>query len=113
RNRYHNREWADKMEEVGLIPSATGLPGGKRTGQRVTHYVLDGGPFVRACAELLAGGVRLDWQSRGECEHEGPRRSSKMKYSCPGCGLNAWAKPDVYLQCGSCGGERMLAEEGA
>jgi len=25
---YHNKEWAAKMEEVGLIPSDTGQPGG-------------------------------------------------------------------------------------
>jgi hypothetical protein len=26
----------------------------------------------------------------------------KVKYSCPECGLNAWAKPDVCLVCGEC-----------
>jgi hypothetical protein len=30
RGRYHNREWAAKMVEIGLIPSATGEPGGKQ-----------------------------------------------------------------------------------
>ena len=34
--RYHNREWADRMESIGLIPSTTGEPGGKRTGSRVS-----------------------------------------------------------------------------
>jgi predicted SprT family Zn-dependent metalloprotease len=34
RGRYHNRQWADKMEALGLMPSSTGQPGGKRTGQR-------------------------------------------------------------------------------
>ena len=29
---YYNREWAKKMTEIGLIPSATGQPGGKHTG---------------------------------------------------------------------------------
>jgi hypothetical protein len=37
RNRYHNTEWATKIEAIGLMPSDTGKPGGKRTGQRVTH----------------------------------------------------------------------------
>lgn len=32
---YHNTEWANKMESIGLMPSDTGEPGGKRTGQRV------------------------------------------------------------------------------
>lgn len=29
----HNKEWAQKMREVGLEPSSTGLPSGKDTGQ--------------------------------------------------------------------------------
>ena len=31
RPKYHNKEWADRMEEIGLIPSHTGEPGGRRT----------------------------------------------------------------------------------
>jgi hypothetical protein len=34
RNAYHNKEWAAKMREVGLVPSSTGKPGGKETGNR-------------------------------------------------------------------------------
>jgi SprT-like family len=32
RNGYHNRQWAEKMEALGLMPSSTGAPGGARTG---------------------------------------------------------------------------------
>ena len=35
RSGYHNREWADKMEAIGLMPSSTGQPGGARTGQKM------------------------------------------------------------------------------
>ena len=38
RGGYHNRQWADKMVQVGLMPTDTGEPGGKQTGQYVTHY---------------------------------------------------------------------------
>jgi hypothetical protein len=38
------------MERVGLMPSSTGEPGGKRTGQKVSHYILADGPFARAFA---------------------------------------------------------------
>lgn len=104
RGRYHNHEWADRMEALGLMPSHTGEPGGKRVGQRMTHYVLADGPFARACQELLAGGVRLEWQSREWTSGRGPGRPSKVKYTCPNpeCRLNAWAKPDVHLVCGHC-----------
>jgi hypothetical protein len=102
RRGYHNREWAVHMDEAGLVPSDTGLPGGKRTGQRVAHYVEEGGPFATACARLLAGGARVDWQSRPDCNHT-HGWPSKVKYTCPECGLNAWAKPEAHLHCGDCG----------
>lgn len=58
---YHNIEWAEKMESIGLMPSHTGLPGGRRTGEQMTHYIIEGGPFDVACDELLANGFELSW----------------------------------------------------
>ena len=60
---YHDKEWAAKMKEIGLQPSTTGEPGGKETGQSVTHYLIPGGPFTRAYAKLAATGFQLNWQS--------------------------------------------------
>jgi hypothetical protein len=40
RRSYHDRQWAATMKEIGLRPSTTGEPGGKETGQSVTHYIL-------------------------------------------------------------------------
>src|SRR5262249_37720188 len=37
---YHDREWANKMQSIGLMPSSTGMAGGKQTGYRVTHYII-------------------------------------------------------------------------
>ncbi len=48
RRGYHCKKFASKMESIGLIPSSTGLPGGKKTGQNMTHYVEDGGKFEKA-----------------------------------------------------------------
>ena len=39
-------EWAAKMKEIGLQPSTTGEPGGKETGQSVTHYIIPGGEYA-------------------------------------------------------------------
>lgn len=61
RSGYHNAEWANKMEAVGLMPSNTGEPGGARHGQQMTHYIIEGGPFDVACKELLASGGMLSW----------------------------------------------------
>lgn len=43
---YHNVEWAKKMIAVGLMPSSTGEPGGKITGQFMGDYILKDGPFL-------------------------------------------------------------------
>ena len=43
---YHNVQWGGKMEEIGLMPSNTGKEGGGRTGQQMTHYIVDDGPFA-------------------------------------------------------------------
>src|SRR3990172_1772625 len=45
---YHSKKWGQKMEAIGLMPSHTGEPGGKKTGQRMTHYILPAGPFITA-----------------------------------------------------------------
>jgi len=54
---YHNREWARKMEAVGLMPSDTGAPGGKTTGQHMSDYPLPGGRFYQACVVFNAAHV--------------------------------------------------------
>ncbi|OOC09117.1 MULTISPECIES: SprT-like domain-containing protein [Thioalkalivibrio] len=64
RSNHHNREWVGKMEAIGLVPSDTGLPDGKQTGRRVTHYIQPAGPFARACSDLLATGFELPWFDR-------------------------------------------------
>jgi predicted SprT family Zn-dependent metalloprotease len=113
RNSYHNKEWAKMMQAVGLIPSDTGAPGGRQVGQKVSHYIEAGGPFARACAALIAGGfealyVEL-WQD-GEAAKRKKKTASKTRYTCPSCGVNAWAKPQVALVCGDCD-ERLEADE--
>lgn len=105
RSGYHNKEWAEKMTALGLMPSDTGAPGGKETGQRVSHYVAPGGAFAHACTALVAEGFVVPYvELWGEGEQATRRKkaASKTKYTCPECDLNAWAKPDALLLCGEC-----------
>lgn len=103
RRTYHNREWGLKMREVGLIPSETGEPGGKETGQHMTHYVEASGRFEKACKDYLETGEAILYHDRaGDEKARKKKAASKTKYSCPECGLNAWAKPEVSLICGEC-----------
>lgn len=102
RRNYHDQQWAAKLESIGLIPSDTGEPGGKKTGQRMTHYVEAGGAYQTAFRELAATGFMLNWQSFPNPEATAKKAASKTKYTCPACGQNAWAKPDSRLVCGRC-----------
>lgn len=64
RGRYHNKEWADKMESIGLMPSSTGRPGGAKTGDSIADYAIEGGLFLQACKELLTESFKLSWYDR-------------------------------------------------
>ncbi len=65
RARYHNAEWADKMESIGLMPSSTGKPGGRRVGDRVSDYVIPGGRFAAVAQDLLANhDFGITWYDR-------------------------------------------------
>ncbi|MEW5904835.1 MAG: SprT-like domain-containing protein [Pseudomonadota bacterium] len=64
RSGYHNQEWAEKMMEVGLIPSNTGKPGGKRVGQRMADYPAPSGKFIKVSNELVKSGFGLKWVDR-------------------------------------------------
>lgn len=66
---YHNKEWARQMIKVGLMPSSTGEPGGDITGQGMSDYPLEGGPFHLAYLELLkCQADHLPWVDRRAVE---------------------------------------------
>ncbi len=110
RSGYHNKQWADKMQATGLMPSTTEAEGGKRTGSKVSHYIIEGGPFALACERLLADGFTLTWSCSPEPEAERKETKSgkRTKYVCPACEAAAWGKEDLNLMCGECE-ERMEA----
>ena len=99
----HDKEWADKMESIGLMPSDTGLPGGRRTGPRVSHYIIASGPFELAAQKF---NKTIDW--RGQPMERVKKGSKRTKYTCPNCETNAYGKPGIYIRCGDCD-EGMVA----
>jgi len=102
RKSYHDRQWSAKMVEIGLQPSNTGAPGGKETGAKMSHYVIEGGRYSVALADLQSKGFSLNWQSQVEAKDAKTKAESKTKYTCPNCEQNAWAKPGAMLICGVC-----------
>ena len=125
RNGYHNREWSDRMEDVGLIPSDTGKPGGKKTGQRMTHYIEENGVYFKAFQKMpkryrlpftaIDGEVMLSLIEGGKGDGKDNKSSrlrrlrppsrKKTKYSCPNCGINVWGKEGLKIMCGEDGSQ--------
>ena len=123
RSGYHNKEWADKMEEIGLMPSDTGLEGGKRTGQRMTHFIIKGGkyekmfkrmpkeftlPFTSLEGDIFGSlvngtkGKEIETPRMKRLKKLRPSSTKKTKYSCKECKINVWGKPSLKLICGEC-----------
>lgn len=122
RRGYHNKEWAGKMESIGLMPSSTGQPGGAKTGEKMADYPIPDGRFMAAADALTIGDFRISWLDRfppmmaagamaallsegdelaGLVEPQGPRnRSNRVKYRCPTCGAQVWGKPELRVLCG-------------
>lgn len=107
RRGYHNREWGDKMESIGLMPSNTGAPGGSRTGTQMTHYIVEGGRFAQAFA-TMSPSYLLPWA----CVSEGSKGSvakNKVKYTCAGCSTKVWGKPELAIVCRECDQDFVVA----
>jgi SprT-like family len=102
RSGYHNREWGDKMKEIGLHPSNTGQPGGRETGQQMTHYIVEDGPFDQAF-QAMPKDYGIPWTSGLAQMKPTPKKiESKVKFTCPGCYANAWGKSGLLIKCKPC-----------
>jgi len=102
RGGYHDKEWGHKMKQIGLHPSNTGEPGGRQTGQQMTHYSIDGGPFEAAFAAMPEE-YGIPWTSGAAAKKPATKKpESKVRFSCPGCGANAWGKPGLLIKCQPC-----------
>lgn len=100
---YHNLEFSQIMERVGLQTSDTGTPDGFRTGRRMYDFVIENGPFQKAFQKLQETGfeamevipVKKQKVSRGRFS------GKRKKYSCA-CGVNVWGKSGISLTCNIC-----------
>ncbi len=102
---YHNRQWAEKMRSIGLIPSDTGRPGGRQTGRQMTHYIKHSGPFDHAADEMIAKGFVLAIVERSSPKAKLialKKKLSKTAYYCPRCFAKAWAKAGSDFLCRPC-----------
>ena len=127
---YHTKAWGQLMEAVGLVPSATGEVGGKRTGHRMSHYVPKVGVFLTACEAFMAanpltvhlispganelsaadGGADTDGET-GKDDGDTSKAGKREKYTCPECDMNVRGKFGIRVACIECECE-MVASEG-
>ena len=62
---YHNKEWAQKMMDIGLMPSDTGEPGGAIVGRNMSDFIMKQGAFMLAANALLQDDTfSLNWVDR-------------------------------------------------
>lgn len=126
---YHNKEWGTKMEDIGLMPSNTGKPGGKKTGQQMMEYIIENGPFHQTTEALINMDVfKKLWFDRmmpGRTDdlliqifseeetlelgnisvrrlESNSNEKTKIKYTCPVCDYNLWGKPGLDIRCNEC-----------
>jgi hypothetical protein len=64
RRRYRNKEWAEACEDIGIMPTDTGEPGGKKVGDNIQTYIIEGGKFDLVSAQLCDTEFRLSWVDR-------------------------------------------------
>lgn len=101
-NGNHNLEWGRRMMDMGLMPSRTGQPGGKKTGKYMSHFILENGQFARTYAELSASGTPLiSWHEVPKLEPV-KQQEKKYKHYCPQCELKAWTFLGNNVMCGDC-----------
>jgi predicted SprT family Zn-dependent metalloprotease len=123
KNRYHNKEWAFQMQTVGLVPSDTGLPDGRQTGENMSHYIKEAGRYEVAfdkmpkkCLyplsivpkrELRKANINvIPRNSEKDKDNMKNRRrrtsTSKLQYLCPKCAQKAYGGKQLSLVCGHC-----------
>ncbi len=117
RRGYHNKQWAEKMLSIGLMPSDSGKPGGKDTGEQMSHYIVKNKEFDKACSQLLTEKFTLSWFDRFppvthavitpslveqiKLAEPQSNKSNRIKYRCSNCDIQVWGKPSIRILCGN------------
>lgn len=100
---YHNKQWAEKMQSVGLMPSTTGAEGGKTIGKGMSDYAIEGGVFLKVVAKMpksyLYPFVCMAEVEKGK---KASKSKNKTKYTCSGCSTNIWGKDGLVITCNDC-----------
>lgn len=116
RNGYHNYQWIQKAMAVGLVCEAD--DGGVDVPGQNIHTEFRPNDWAMKATASLPDEAIFPWlsvplnpeppQPKGgdgkekSKDKETGKGGKRSKYTCPACGLNAWAKPGVKLSCLTC-----------
>lgn len=131
---YHDKQWANKMIMVGLMPSHNGQIGGKITGQQMNDYTIQDGRFIKSfnAIQKEKGKLKLpycpinyqklDRKTVRHIEREDmevvkienaaedvpiSKDGVKFKYTC-NCGCNVWGKFGLKILCLDCNSDFII-----
>lgn len=97
---YHNLEFQEIMNRVGLQTSDSGTPEGFKTGYKMADYPIESGSFLQAF-QNISNVYPVDFSIEPKTEIK-PKtnQGSRTKYSCS-CS-NIWGKDNLQVSCNSC-----------
>ena len=100
---YYNKEYADKIESLGLMPSNTGEKGGSRFGQKMDSYPIAKGKFTKSFQKISKDKL-FPFRISEEKSKLPTARSNKNKttFTCS-CGERLWGKANLKVTCDKCG----------
>lgn len=114
RKGYHDKQFSKMMFDGGLQTSSTGEFGGKPVGQKMSHYIIEGGKFEVVCQAFLLketeGG--FDWDSVVEEKEAKEKKKTRFKFTCPVCMVNVMGKKDLNVVCGDDMEKMIIEDEG-
>ena len=100
----HGGDWRREMLRIGLPPIQIGA-----TWRSATHSIASDGLFAEVFAKHEAQLKALPWQECVKQANRG-RGLDRVRFQCPTCGSNAWARAAALLMCGNCSTPERLVE---
>jgi hypothetical protein len=100
----HGPDWRRKMLDLGLPPIQVGS-----TWRQATHSIDPDGAYMQAFNRHRQQLQELPWQECIGHANRG-RGLDRVKFQCPVCSSNAWARGAALLLCGQCSNKQRLVE---
>lgn len=111
RKGYHNRQFAQMMLALGLQCTDDGTPEGKQTGTRITHVILDDGPFAKVFEDMPEDLFLPFYANAGSGAKKPKPPRSKFKYTTDTSDVAFWGKPGIYAVCFHTGAPFLREDE--